>query len=225
MIVPFLNRPEKRDFLLGVFAKEPVAGNVKTRLCPPLSFAEAAELYNISLQETVGRMMEAGFQPAIFYAGRREYFQQYFSGSSLFPQGEGDLGMRMERVLGGQLESGFRKVVLIGTDSPDLPPGIVKKAFASLDTEEVVVSPARDGGYVLIGESSHHPELFSGIPWGTGEVLEMTRRQARRKDLSYLELEGWEDIDDAASLERFLRRSPASSVSAYVRRFLKFPVG
>jgi uncharacterized protein len=225
MIVPFLNRSEKRDFLLGVFAKEPVAGKVKTRLCPPLSFSEAAELYDLSLQETIARMTEAGFQPAIFYSGRREYFQQYYAGYPLLPQGKGDLGMRMERALGEQLESGFRKVILIGTDSPDLPPGIVEKAFASLETEEVVVSPARDGGYVLIGESSHHPELFSGIPWGTDEVLEMTRRQARRKDLCYLELEGWEDIDDAASLERFLRRSPASSVSAYARRCLNFPAG
>jgi rSAM/selenodomain-associated transferase 1 len=220
----FPNQGEKKDRLLGIFAKEPVAGKVKTRLVPPLSAGEAAELYNISLRETVARMTEAGFCPAIFFSGRRSFFQRNFSGLPLFPQGEGDLGERMERAFGRQLKRGFRKMVIIGTDSPDLPPGIIKKAFASLDTEEVVVSPARDGGYVLIGESCHHPELFFGIPWSTGEVLAMTRHRARQKGLRYLELEGWEDIDDAASLERFLQRTPASPVSIFVRQKLKIPV-
>ena len=225
MIVPFPNLVDKGDEFLGVFAKEPLAGAVKTRLSPPLSGDQAAELYRLALYETVERMTQAGFRPTLFFSGRRDYFRHSFPGLRLLSQGGGDLGARLERALRRQLKAGFRKVVVIGTDSPDIPPGIIKKAFAFLDSEEVVVSPARDGGYVLIGESRHHPELFRNIPWGSDRVLAETRRRAGDKGLTLLELEGWEDIDDAASLERFLQRSPASSVSLYVRRHLNFSEG
>lgn len=119
------------------------------------------------------------------------------------------------------LAEGCSKMVLIGTDSPDIPCRIITAAFAALETKEVVVSPARDGGYVLIGESRHHPELFSAMPWGSGEVLALTRERALRAGLRYLELESWDDIDDVLSLQRFLRRSPASPVSVYARQQLK----
>ena len=225
MIVPFLNPGENGYDFLGIFAKEPVAGEVKTRLSPPLSFDQAAELYRLALHETVKRMIQAGFRPTLFFSGREDYFRRFFSGLPLLSQGDGDLGERLERALSGQLMAGFRKVVVIGSDSPDIPPGIIKKAFAFLAREEVVVSPALDGGYVLIGESRHHAELFRNIPWGSDQVLNKTRQRAKEKGLVLWELESWEDIDDAASLERFLRRSPASPVSIYVRRHLHFAKG
>jgi len=225
MIVPFPNPAEIRGNFLGIFAKEPVAGEVKTRLTPPLSRDQAAELYRLALHETVARMTRAGFRPTLIFSGCRDYFRRSFPGLPLLPQGKGDLGERLERALSGQLRAGFRKVVVMGSDSPDIPAGLITKAFAFLDREEVVVSPARDGGYVLIGESRHHAELFHGIPWGSDQVLAATRCRAENQGLTLFELESWEDIDDAASLERFLRRSPTSSVALYVRRDLNFTGG
>ena len=130
----------------------------------------------------------------------------------------GNLGERLERAFDSHVREGTGKMVVIGSDSPDLPLGIIEKAFAFLEREEVVVAPACDGGYVLLGESRHHPEIFRAISWGSDQVLRETRCRAKDKGLTLTEIEGWEDIDDAASLERFLRRSPDSPVSRYVRQ-------
>ncbi len=222
MIVSFPFPDSKPEGFLAVFAKEPVAGAVKTRLSPPLSHEEAAELYRLALLETIDRLTRAGFQPTLFYSGRKNYFHRVFPNLPLRFQGEGNLGERLERAFAGHLRDGAGKMVVIGSDSPDLPPDIIEKAFSILEREEVVVAPARDGGYVLLGESRHHPEIFRAIPWGSDRVLRETRCRAKEKGLTLMEIEGWEDIDDAASLERFLRRSPDSPVSLYVRQNVSF---
>ena len=206
---------------LGIFAKEPVAGRVKTRLCPPLTFAQAAQLYRVSLLETVSVMAGAGFDPVVFYAGDEAFFRRSFPGVRLITQGEGDLGERMERALETLLGE-CAAAVLIGSDSPDLPPSHLKTAFAALAETDFVTAPSRDGGYVLVGERRHHPELFREIPWSTDAVLETTRRRAIEKSVSYAEVTGWDDVDDLVSLKRLLQRSPSSATSRYARKIL-FP--
>ena len=201
--------------VLGIFAKEPIAGRVKTRLCPPLSAAEAAGLYRRSLEETVAAMTGAGFELALFFAGGIEYFRRSFPGLRLIPQGEGDLGSRMERALSSLLSDGCDVAALIGSDTPDLPVVLVKEAFAALREADVVVSPARDGGYVLIGERRHVPELFRDIPWSSADVLEATRQRAAEAAVEVREVGGWEDIDDIISLRRLVQRSPASATARY----------
>lgn len=205
---------------LGVFAKEPVAGRVKTRLCPPLSAAEAAGFYRVCLEETVATMGGAGFDLVLFYDGADDYFHRAFPGLRCIPQGAGDLGERMERALRALLASGSGAAALIGSDTPDLPAALVAEAFTALRQADVVVAPARDGGYVLVGERRHVPELFRDIPWSTAGVLAATRRRAAELKVDCREVGGWEDVDDLPSLQRLLLRSPGSTAARHAAGLL-----
>lgn len=206
--------------VLGVMAKEPRAGTVKTRMCPPLTVDEAAALYAVSLQETLVRMRQGDWQTVIFYAGAHNYFSQRFPELPLFQQHGSDLGERMENALSGLLAAGARSAVLIGSDSPDLPLEHVARAFAGLEKTPVVLAPAADGGYVLIGESCHQPALFSAMAWSTGRVLELTRRRAAQASIALSEIDPWEDLDDMAALNRLVLRSPDTQTACFVRTHL-----
>ncbi|WP_305043759.1 TIGR04282 family arsenosugar biosynthesis glycosyltransferase [Geoalkalibacter sp.] len=206
--------------VLGIFAKQPVPGQVKTRLCPPLSPEEAAALYAVSLEETVARMTAGVWRMVIFYSGSRDYFSRVFPGVPLLAQQGTDLGARLAAALSALLAAGARAAVLIGSDSPDLPLEHVEKAFAALAGHETVLAPAIDGGYVLIGESRHHPDLFADIPWSTAEVLPLTRRRAHAAGIALHELAPWEDLDDLAALRRLLERSPDSLTARYLQTHL-----
>lgn len=204
---------------LGIFAKEPRPGAVKTRLCPPLKPRQAAALYRESLAETVAAMTAGNWRTTIFYAGDPGYFRRSFPDLTLVPQVGRDLGARMDAALSHLLEQN-RAGVLIGTDSPDLPPHLVEEAFTNLEQADLVLGPARDGGYVLIGESRHHPRLFCDMPWSTSEVLPTTRRRAHESGIRTIELPIWEDLDDLAALGRLLQRSPSSRTAAFIQRHL-----
>ncbi|MBN1142710.1 MAG: TIGR04282 family arsenosugar biosynthesis glycosyltransferase [Deltaproteobacteria bacterium] len=215
MKAPWMESGSPLGMVLGIFAREPVSGQVKTRLTPSLGAAEAAELYRLCLLETVEAMSLAGFDPVIFFSGNEAYFRHSFPRHRRTPQQGGDLGERLARALADGLLAGADGMVVIGSDAPDLPPPLVAAAFAALREAEAVVAPALDGGYVLIGERTHHDALFRGIPWGGPQVLAATRAIAGREGVSLAELEGWDDIDDPASLRRFVRRSPDSAAARY----------
>ncbi len=204
---------------LGIFAKEPCPGLVKTRLCPPLAPREAAALYQTCLAETIAAMSGKHWRTTVFYAGSRAYFRQNFPGLPLVPQASGPLGRRMDLALRHLLNEGER-AVLIGSDSPDLPPHLVEEAFSQLRQAHLVIGPARDGGYFLIGERHHHPQLFVNIPWSTAEVLPITRRRAFDLGIRTAELPVWEDLDDLAALRRLVQRSPACRTASFVRQNL-----
>lgn len=204
---------------LGIFAKEPQAGKVKTRLCPPLSFAEAAMVHHLLLQQTVTAL--APLQPLIFYSGNVAYFRENFPGLPLIPQSTGDLGERMAQALLTLHHQGKERAILVGSDAPDLPLPLIFAAFAALAKSEVVTIPARDGGYVLIGERGHHPPLFTGVPWSTPAVLEQTRAICAEQQLPYAEIGSWEDVDDSSALLRLLKRSPTLAVSDYATGILR----
>ncbi len=199
---------------------------MKTRLCPPLSHQQAAELYACSLRETVQRMQAGGFELVLCYAGERAWFAENFPGIELIPQQGDDLGARMADSLSGFLNQGYRQAVLIGSDAPDLPLELVEQAFAALADHDLTLAPARDGGYVLIGEAVHHSELFAAMPWSTGQVLPETLRRIAAHRIRAVQLEPWEDLDDLASLQRLLQRSPWSLTAEYLRSRLAafFPV-
>jgi len=214
-------RENGKTAILGIFAKQPVAGHCKTRLSPPLTLSEAAELYACSLRETVARMQAGeGYALVICYAGERSWFEQAFPGVALVAQRGNNLGERMATALEGFLHQGYQQAVLIGSDAPDLPLKMVEQAFAALGQSELAIVPASDGGYVLIGEAKHHRQLFEGIAWSTAEVLPETLRRIEQQQISATILAGWDDLDDLPSLEKFLRRSPQAKTAAYLRRQL-----
>lgn len=215
----FRQKTEKKS-ILGIYAKQPLPGRVKTRLCPPLSHDQAAVLYECSLRETVARMQQLDCALVLCYAGDRDWFQRAFPGLALQPQLPVDLGGRMAASLGSFLQQGYRQAVLIGSDTPDLPLALVEQAFGALEQAEVVLAPAHDGGYVLIGEAVHRPELFTEIAWSTGAVLAETLRRLKQQQISYRQLDSWEDLDDMPSLQRLLQRSPAAATAGCLRELL-----
>lgn len=205
---------------LGIFVKEPVPGQVKTRLSPPLTSEQAAELYRVALHETVERLQDAEYDVVLFYAGREEYFAEAFPQLPRVQQTEGTLGVRMAAALDLLLRNQPTFAALLGSDSPDLPLAQIDEAMAALHESDVVTIPASDGGYVLIGSRQHYPQLFRDIDWSTDKVLAQTRQRVEAAGIIYSEHGGWEDVDDIASLQRLLARSPDSATAHYVRRYL-----
>ena len=208
-----------RPGTLGIFAKEPQPGRVKTRLSPPLTLAEAAQVHHLSLQQTVTTL--APLQPVIFYSGDSAYFQKNFPGIPLLPQNEGDLGARMTQAFRALHTRGGECALLVGSDAPDLPLQLIIDAYAALASAAVVTIPAADGGYVLIGERGHHPPLFCGVAWSTSAVLEQTRAICVAQQLPYAEIGNWEDVDDAGALLRLTKRAPTLAVSIYAAGILR----
>lgn len=214
-----MSLPEGGGISLGILAKEPLAGKVKTRLCPPLTPEEAAALYHRGLQQTIATL--SPLQPRLFYSGNIRYFQKNFPDRPLSPQCEGDLGMRMSQALHSLHSLGNECALIVGSDAPDLPLPLIRAAYAALKTVEVVTIPARDGGYLLIGERGYHPALFHGVSWSTPAVLQETRTICAAQQIPYAEVGGWEDIDNASDLWRLCQRSPELEVSHYAAELLQ----
>lgn len=214
---------EQSSSVLGVLAKAPIAGKVKTRLCPPLQPEQATALYRTLLDETLRRFSGQSFELVICYAGKEDYFADNYPQLARQPQQGKDLGERMENALQSFLAAGYSRAILIGSDSPDLPISHVEQAFDTLRQAEVVIAPAEDGGYVLIGESSHHPLLFESMPWSQGQLMQQTKRVLAEQQIDWQQLPDWEDVDDIASLLRLARRSPESLTASYVKTHLALP--
>jgi rSAM/selenodomain-associated transferase 1 len=192
-----------------VLAKEPEPGLVKTRLCPPLLPSTAAECHEAFVVDTLSRVRlavpEAEAVLAVSPAGSgarrlREIGEP--RGWRCVEQGSGDLGRRMEALLCEGVASGCR-VVLLGADTPDLPARIVRDAFAALRTSTVVLGPATDGGYYLVGCRDRIPPIFGPeLEWGTAVVWEKTLLRLRETDSGGEPaiLPPWYDVDEWSGL-------------------------
>ena len=196
-----------RGPVIGIFAKQPVAGRVKTRLTPPLRPEEACALYRTALQETVARFSCGPAAPVLCCAGRRSWFACTFPGVPLLPQGRGNLGARLVRATAALFAAGGGPVAVAGADSPDLPLSLISAAFAALSDAEAAVIPCQDGGYALLALRRPAPALFAGIPWSTAEVLAATQQRATELGLRLATIGAWDDVDDLPSLHRLLARS------------------
>jgi len=208
--------PRNHDYALGIMAKEPLPGQVKTRLTPPFSPTEAALIYHCSLAETVVSMTTCPCDCILFYAGDETYFHQNFPDTFRVRQANGSLGTRIDHALSTLLAAGYPAAALMGSDSPDLPRQLVIDAFTKLSTKAAVTIPATDGGYILIGEQQHCPGLFLDIPWSSPKVMAATRKQAELAGIHLEEVGEWEDFDDATSLQRLTVRSPHSATARLV---------
>jgi rSAM/selenodomain-associated transferase 1 len=213
---------------LVLFAKRPVLGRVKTRLVPPLMPQQVLELYEAFLSDQlrfVKTFRASGWAVEACLDGRWTpvgALADAAAGATLTEQGPGDLGDRMLRTFARVTGAAPDPTVIIGADAPSLPRERVTKACRILeeDGETVVVSPAEDGGYVLIAMTSPRPEVFAGVPWGGPEVMERTRAGAAGAGVRLTETAPWYDVDDARDLRRLYddlraaapesRRAPAT---------------
>lgn len=192
---------------VAIMAKAPRPGAVKTRLCPPLTPREAAALARCFLRDRIAQVRDlTGVSPFIAYApaSERDLFERLAPHFALMPQQGADLGARMRSTLATLLASGHRAAIAIGTDTPTLPTIVLQHAvdlIASADLD-VVLGPADDGGYCLIGVRGDHPTLFDEMPWSTSEVFEITLRRARAAGLRTARVSPCFDVDTPDDLRR-----------------------
>src|SRR5438094_498419 len=168
------------DRVLGVFAKEPQAGGVKTRLAATFGPRLAAQLYEAFLRDLLARLESLPMKLVLAYtpASGRMYFERWANGRFTIEEQTGaDLGARMANFFQRQFERGADRVVLIGSDSPDLPTSRIEQAFVQLDRSDLVFGPSTDGGYYLVGMSRFIPGVFEGIDWSTERVFEQSMRR------------------------------------------------
>ncbi|HET9582086.1 MAG TPA: TIGR04282 family arsenosugar biosynthesis glycosyltransferase [Gemmatimonadota bacterium] len=200
---------------VAVFARAPEPGRVKTRLIPILHAAEAAELYEALLLDTI-EVAESCARTVIAFTpsgGRGVLDRLLGRHRRLLPQGPGDLGERLARVFEILCEKG-QPALVVGSDCPGLTPARIRAAAERLAHAEVVLGPALDGGYYLIGLRRPHPELFRDIPWGTGAVLEATVGQAREAGLELELLEVARDLDTPEDLYEWYAGSRSEEFAA-----------
>ena len=200
-------RPEPRR-AIAVFAKCPVPGRVKTRLVPPLESGEAAGLARAFLADTARLLARARAEQKTIYfapdAGARDIAGIVGERFELTPQGGGDLGERLERAADREFERGCDALVILGADTPTLPLELVELAFAALAAADVVLGPAFDLGYYLVGLGRPAAAIFQGIRWGSEEVLPASLAAIRGAGLRLAVLPPFHDVDRIEDL-RFLR--------------------
>ena len=193
---------------LAITCKTPMSGASKTRLSPPLRPDECAAISACFIRD-LGRTIAAlaaggGVTGYALYTPRgseSSLLSLLPDGFKLMPQVEGGFG---ERLLHGAIDllaAGHSGAILINSDSPTLPPSILREASDAVRRgNNVVLSPAYDGGYTLIGLSQPHARLFDEIPWSTSDVYRLTLERAREIGLPVATAPGWYDVDDATSL-------------------------
>ena len=216
---------------LVLMAKAPIEGQVKTRLIGPLTAEEAKKLYVAFLSDTFA-MMESvvderdDLRLVMCYTpeGEEEAFDDVErEGCLMIAQRGEDLGERLTNCFADVFEMGFDSVIAIGGDSPTLPDEMVLEAFDCLETEnDVVVVPAEDKGYCLIGMRKLHPQIFQNIPWSTADVMSATEAQAKNARLGLIVGPDWYDVDTLEELERLKQELKETKGNAkFTRRFLK----
>jgi len=213
--------------ILIVVAKRPAPGQAKTRLTPPLSPQQAADLYECFLRDTLDRMRRVpDAQRAIAYLPieAHSYFAQLAPDFDLIPQIGADLGARLDHALTHYLDQGYERAAIMNSDGPTQPIENLRQAFAALtDHTDVVLGPSDDGGYYLIGLKKPAPRLLREVRMSTPTVLADTLDLAREERLRVSLLPPWYDVDDVASLQRLiaeLQTAPAD-VALHTRSFLE----
>ncbi|MDJ0739443.1 MAG: TIGR04282 family arsenosugar biosynthesis glycosyltransferase [Gammaproteobacteria bacterium] len=192
---------------LLVFARNPVAGQVKTRLARTLGDGAAAAVYRRMLERTLNTATRVDADDtAVWLAdGRPDTTMRRLlddHGLAWHRQHDGDLGARMRGALRQALR-GADRALLIGSDCPEISPDYLHAAFAALERADVVLGPAADGGYVMIGVNDDYPPLFERVPWGGDSVLRETRARLAAQRLRWQELATLRDVDEQADLDAF----------------------
>lgn len=189
---------------LIIFQKNAILGKVKTRLGASLGDQKALEIYNLLTSYTHDQVKSLMVDKFLFYSDFiPEHPKGDFLGYQFEIQSGNTLGDRMSNAFAFLFAKGYQNVVIIGTDCPYLKSEDLQRAFLNLSQADIVVGPAKDGGYYLIGMSKFYPELFKDIPWSTSEVLDKTLERANALNLDYEFLKVLSDIDTLQDWENF----------------------
>ena len=200
----------KSENLLLIFTKNPEIGKVKTRLAKKVGNKVALDIYKFLLQHTFSVTKDLKVSKEVYYSEEilnDDLWDRAFFGKKL-QQGE-DLGERMENAFRNSFESGYKKVVIIGSDLFDLQKKDLETAFENLDTSDFVLGPAEDGGYYLFGMNKMDENVFRNKKWGTDSVFGETMKDLETKKVSLLEvrndIDTFEDVKEYKALQHLLK--------------------
>lgn len=187
---------------LIVFLKNPDSENVKTRLAKETGQKVARKVYEKLVKHTLKESFKSEAKVHVFFSGGIPEGKN-FGDASVFQQSGEDLGERMKNAFRDVLNLGFKKAVIIGSDCPEITAAHINQALCALDIADVVIGPADDGGYYLLGMSTLHNGLFENKNWSTNSVLADTIVDFRALGLDYVQLPGLTDIDTIEDYHKF----------------------
>ena len=189
------------DSLLMIFARNPELGKVKKRLAKTIGNEQALMIYVKLLEHTHAIADKVFADKAVFYSDRVQEFDilDYYKFPKFLQKGNA-LGERMERAFGQAFAQQYDKVVIIGSDCIELSSEIIEDALKALDDHNVVIGPAHDGGYYLLGMDRHYPHLFKNKMWSTEDVFLDTLLDIKKLKLSYSLLPTLNDVDEEKDL-------------------------
>lgn len=186
-----------------LFVRHPEAGKVKTRLAGEIGNSAALRIYTQLLKHTHDITVDIPFHKFVFYADKiietdiwenEKYYKRAQAGN--------DLGERMKRAFAGLFERKYEKILIIGSDCPGLSPGLIEEAFDLLNHTDVVIGPAADGGYYLLGLNYLIEDLFRNKKWSTATVLQDSLKDLANAAISYSSLPVLQDIDTKQDLDQ-----------------------
>ena len=193
---------------LILFVRNPILGQVKTRLAKTLGNETALRIYRHLLEYTYAITRDLDCDKFVFYADaitqldlweNDQYHKRLQSGA--------DLGQRMQYAFAALFQMGYEKAIIIGSDCLELTPEIIQKGFLQLEGNDVVIGPSADGGYYLLGMKQVQSVLFQGKTWSTDSVLNDTLADCRRQSLTYSLLPQLNDIDEEKDVPENLLKS------------------
>ena len=194
---------DKSKNLLLIFIKNPKPGKVKTRLAETVGKDKAYQIYLDLLNYTISEAMKVDSARQVWYSSyidRDDKIDEDSFQKSV--QSGKDLGEKMMNAFAQGFKDGYGKIVIIGSDCPEIAASIIEDAFEKLDECDVVLGPSEDGGYYLLGMRQLIPELFSNIDWSTERVLQQTMVAIQQKKLTWHQLPVLNDIDTEEDLKK-----------------------
>jgi hypothetical protein len=232
---------------LIIFAKEPEKGKVKTRLLPylsrtfprdevfrksrkvrDLSESYCVNLYKAFLKDTIelAKNIQCEIKILAYDSDNNnsKYLKKIAHPFKFYQQKGKNLGQRMHNAFKFAIDSGASRMVIIGSDSPNLPASFIEDAFRKLQRSDIVLGPSLDCGYYLIGLRKPYLALFKGVRWSTDRVLSDTVKNAQALKRKIVKLDKWYDVDDLKSLvclKRDLQKEKNKNIAKWTRRFLK----
>lgn len=201
----------KEKNLIIIFTRNPELGKVKTRLAKTIGDESALNIYKFLLDHTKKTIRNINSDKAVYYSVKirdndiwdKTIYQKYQQ------QGE-DLGKRMYNAFKDAFSKGYKKVVIVGSDLFDLQPKHIEEAFRKLEKNDVVIGPAKDGGYYLIGMKTLHFQVFTNKDWGTATVFQNTINDLQNESVFLLEalndIDTYGDMKDNSTLKNIIKK-------------------
>jgi len=201
---------QKRRRTVIVFLRAPELGRVKTRLALEMAPADVLALYRCFVHDTLATVTAAGATPVLCIhppEALETVTAEFAPGHEAFPQKGADLGQRMASAFVHVFAAGRSQALLVGTDIPHLPAGVYREALIALERHPVVIGPAADGGYYLIGfrNDSFTPTVFEGMPWGADDVFRRTCSALADHGMAPYRLASYRDMDTLSDVVAFTR--------------------